>query len=287
MHTMLCTIALSLFAIAPSPAHAQTPANPPAPVSREYRVMLVGNSMTYVNNMPAILRAIGTAEGTPIMTETYASPGGKLSDRLSDGYASAALGRGRFDAIVLQEQGGNLAVCFAGASSSRKAPCAASKHAYATFAEQANGAKTLVFATWGPDRGWDMRLQRSAMIVAREIDGHVFNASAVLDALRKAQPDVDPLLDRKYPSIQASLLLALALYQDITGITPTARDLQIRAPLYPVNVAVAPELAIEMQPALAGEGKVTVVPAALIAPLIQMLDNIKPANEDPRRGNRR
>lgn len=287
MRNLLCTLALSLLAFAASPARAQTPANPASPAAREYRVMLVGNGMLYANNLPAMLRAIGDAQGTPILTETYASPGGKLSERLADGHASAALERARFDAIVLQEQGGNLAVCMAGASASRKAPCAASKHAYASFAEQADGAKPLVFATWGPDRGWDMRLQRSAATIARAVHGKVFSTASLFEAMRKAQPDSDPLPDGKNPSIRASLLLALALYRDITGITPTARDLQIRAPLYPANVAVAADRAMENQPALAGDGKVTVVPAALVAPLIQVLADAKPVDEESGRGRRR
>ena len=99
------------------------------PAPKEYRVLLVGNSLTYTNNLPALLRAVGASQGTTIVTETYAAPGGTLDDRLDEGHVAAALRARKFDAIVLQEQGGHLAACMASAQEQRKAPCAASDRA--------------------------------------------------------------------------------------------------------------------------------------------------------------
>ncbi|MBP9696407.1 MAG: hypothetical protein KBD58_04250, partial [Thermomonas sp.] len=64
------------------PVHAQTDATP----AREYRVLLVGNSLTYTNNLPALLRAVGASQGTPIATESFAAPGGTLIERWNDGH---------------------------------------------------------------------------------------------------------------------------------------------------------------------------------------------------------
>ena len=55
---------------------ASVQAQDPAPT--EYRVLLVGNSLTYTNNLPALLRAVGASQGTPIATESFAAPGGTL-----------------------------------------------------------------------------------------------------------------------------------------------------------------------------------------------------------------
>lgn len=278
MRTWIAALALSLSAILPQPSQAQTaPAAGVAPT--QYRVLLVGNAMSYTNNLPALLRAIGAAQGTPIITETFAAPGGTLNDRLNDGHASAALERNHYDVVVLQEQGGNLAACQTKAQ--RNAPCAASHRAYKAFAEQAQarGAKVLLFASWGPDRKWDGRLMFSIGSVARELDAKLFNAAGALNALRKAQPEAVLFPEPNQPSIQASLMLALALYRDITGNTPTARDLQIRAPLLPYNTNVAGNQPLEAQPGLGDGTAVTVVPGALIAPLIQALPT--KAEEDP------
>lgn len=279
MRPLFATIALVLFAFFPSPSQAQTaPAAAPAPP--QYRVLLVGNSMSYTNNLPAMLRALGAAQGTPIITETYAAPGGTLTERLNDGYATTALAGGHYDVVVLQEQGGNLAACQAKAQ--RTAPCAASRRAYRAFAEQAQarGAKVLLFASWGPDRKWDGRLMFSIGSVARELDAKLFNAAGALNALRKAQPEAVLFPEPNQPSIQASLMLALALYRDITGNTPTARDLQVRAPLLPFNTDVATNRPLEAQPGLGDGGAVTVVPAALLAPLIQALPPLRSEVEE-------
>ena len=120
-HILLC-----IGLIAASPAFAQAGAATP----RDYRVLLVGNSLTYTNNLPALLRAVGAAQGTPIATETYAAPGGTLAERWKEGLVAKSLQERRFDAVVLQEQGGHLAACMASLQEQRKAPCAASQRAY-------------------------------------------------------------------------------------------------------------------------------------------------------------
>ncbi len=243
-----------------------------APAAREYRVLLAGNSLTYTNNLPALLRAVGASQGTTIITETYAAPNGTLAQRWHDGHVADALRARKFDVVVLQEMGGKVAACMATADQ-RKAPCAASVHAYTEIAKLANAAGTqpLVFATWGPDDRWQGRLNRSARMIADKSSAKVFNAAGALSALRKAKPDATLFPDGTHPSTQASLMLALALYRDITGTTPVARDLRVAAPLFPVTAAVSGDSPMETQPGLAGDGKVTVVPASLIEPLIRAL----------------
>ena len=255
-----------LFAV-PLRSNAQA-AQPPA----EYRVLMVGNSLTYTNNLPALLRAVGASQGATIITETYAAPGGSLAERWRDGHAADALRARKFDVVVLQEMGGKLAGCLS-TPDQRKAPCAASVHAYTEFASlaKAGGARTLVFNTWGPDDRWQGKLNRSARMVAEKTSGKVFNAAGALRALRKANPEVTLFPDGTHPSTQASLMLALALYRDIAGTPPVARDLRVTAPLLPVNAAVSAGSALEVQPGIAGDGKATVVPASLIEPLVRAL----------------
>lgn len=268
MRHLLLLLAL-LFA---SNAQAQT-APTDASARSEYSVLLVGNSLISTNNLPALLRAVGTANGVAITTRTFAAPGGKLADRLAEGQVAKALAARHFDAIVLQEQGGHLGACMAGISSQRKAPCAASRRAYASLAElaQARGARVLLMATWGPDDRWTARVARSVDLIARDTDAKVFHAGRLLRALQSGQPEVKVLPDGVHPSTQASLLLALALFHEVTGRTPQAHDLRINAPLLPVNAAVSPASPMEEQPDLAGDGRTIVVPASLITPLLEVL----------------
>ena len=262
------------------PAAAPQAGDPAGP-ARSTAVLFVGNSLTYVNNLPALLRAVGDAQGMTISTETYAAPGGKLAERWREGHVAEALRERRFDVVVLQEQGGHLSACMASVEEQRKAPCAASLRAYRDIAKLAGerGARTLLFQTWGPDEKWQARLDRSLGMVAKQASASIFDAAGALEALHKAQPKVVLYPDGTHPSTQASLMLALALYRDITGVAPIARDLRVRAPLLPVNAAVAADAPIESQPGLAGNDAVTLVPASLLSPLLGALPD-----KDDKRG---
>jgi len=259
---------------------ASVQAQDPAP--KEYRVLLVGNSLTYTNNLPALLRAVGASQGTTITTETYAAPGGTLSERWRDGKAADALRTRKFDAVVLQEQGGHLAACTSSVQEQRKAPCAASVQAYRNFSELASsqGTKVLLFATWGPDDRWQGKLNRSVRMIAKNEDAGVFDAAGALNALHEAQPDVNLYPDGTHPSTLASVMLALALYRDVTGNAPIAKNLRVTAPLLPVNAAVSAASAMESQPGLAGDGKATVIPANLVEPLVNALPDPKDKDKD-------
>ncbi|HWS78290.1 MAG TPA: hypothetical protein VN205_07940 [Thermomonas sp.] len=281
-HLLLCLFALG--ASAPAMA-AQAGGESP----RGYRVLFVGNSLTYTNNLPALLRAVGASQGTPIATITYAAPGGTLIERWNEGHVAAALRDGTFDAVVLQEQGGHLAACMASLQEQRKAPCAASLRAYTEMSRLAagKGGKAMVFATWGPDERWQGKLDRSARLIAQKSSATVFDAAAALRALHKAQPGIDLHPDGSHPSTQASLMLALVLYRDITGSAPLAKDLRVTAPLLPVNAAVSAATPMESQPGLAGDGKATLVPASLIEPLVKAIPEARSSAEmDPARRRR-
>ena len=258
---------------------ASVQAQDPAP--KEYRVLLVGNSLTYTNNLPALLRAVGASQGTTITTETYAAPGGTLSERWRDGKAADALRTRKFDIVVLQEIGGQVG-CLASASRTRTAPCAATVQAHESFVALAkeSGAKTLLFTTWSQDERMQGRINRGMRQLAKENGATVFNAAGAIGALHKAVPATTPYPDGTHPSTLASLMLAVALYRDITGTAPAPQPLRLTAPLLPVNAAVSAATPMEAQSALAGDGKATVVPVALIEPLVKALPDPKDEARD-------
>ena len=108
----------------------------------------------------------------------------------------------------------------------------------------------------------------------------MFDAAGALTALRNAQPEVKLYPDGTHPSTLASVTLALALYRDVTGNAPAAKDLRVTAPLLPVNAAVSPSSAMESQSGLAGDGKATLIPFALVEPLVKALPDPKDAAKD-------
>lgn len=271
-----------LLASLPTLAMAQD-----APATKQaYRVLLVGNSFTYANNLPALLRAVGASQGKTIETETWAAPNGTLAERWRDGHAADALRNRSFDVVVLQEIGGQVG-CLTSASQSRTAPCAASLHAHEEFAKLAgeHGARVLLFTDWARDERAQGRIKGGMRKLAKETNAKVFDAAGAIEAMRKAQPTHTPYPDGSHPSIQASLTLALALYRDVAGATPTPKDLRVAAVLLPPNTAVSPAVALEAQPGMGVDRNVTVVPTSLVEPLVKALPDPskQDEDEDPRR----
>src|SRR5688572_27063200 len=149
---LFLSLSLLLCGIVARVAEPAVAATTTAP--RELRVLFVGNSLVYVNNLPATLRALAAAHVTPvrITTATFVAPGGTVAERWKDGHAAAALRSSKWDAIVLQERGGLLA-CMVDAEQRAQGECRASERAHKQFAELAreHGARTLLLATSGPD----------------------------------------------------------------------------------------------------------------------------------------
>ncbi|MEO6366225.1 MAG: hypothetical protein ABIO38_09310, partial [Luteimonas sp.] len=97
----------------------------------EIRVLFVGNSLTYVNNLPRMVEALASSQpaGPRIETSTFVAPGGSLDERWKDGHASAAMVNGAWDVLVLQERGGLLA-CMADADKRQTTECRNSQRAH-------------------------------------------------------------------------------------------------------------------------------------------------------------
>lgn len=239
---------------------------------RELRVLFIGNSLTYVNNLPATVRALAAAQPAPvrIVTATYAAPGGTVAERWKDGHAADALRNGRWDAVVLQERGGLLA-CLVDAELRSQAECRASERAHKQFAElaSARGAHTLLLATWGPDETWQLKLDRAIKQLASRSSAQVVPAGSTLRTYAAQHPQPPTFPDKVHPGLPATVIMAAQLYRAIVGSDARAVDVTLDFPLLPPNARVMPQAALEMQPQLAGDGTRLVLKAAAIAPLLQ------------------
>lgn len=82
---------------------AGMPASGPAPVPSP-RILFIGNSLTYVNDLPAMVRAIAVAAGQPAPeTEAVAFPNFALEDHWAEGTARRRLEGAHWDFVVLQQ----------------------------------------------------------------------------------------------------------------------------------------------------------------------------------------
>jgi hypothetical protein len=263
--TFVALAGIASFAFAQSPPSAATPA------PRTLRVLFVGNSLVYVNDLPAALRAVAAAQPTPVRieTQTFVAPGGTVAARWKDGKAAAALAGGHWDALVLQERGGLLA-CMVDAEQRTQAECRASDRAHRDFAAKAKAANTrvLLLATWGPDATWQSKLDRAAKQLAGRIDATIVPAGPALRRHAAKHGDAATFPDGIHPSLPATLVMAAQLHRAIVGTAPTATDVTLDFTLLPANAAVNGDSPMESQSALRGTPRKVVVKADAMAALI-------------------
>lgn len=284
---LLALLAVLAFAASPAAA-AQADASGPPGQPRSIRVLLVGNSLTYTNNLPRMVRAIAASQpaGPAIETATYAIPGADLNELWKDGHAAAALRRGGWDVLVLQERGGVVA-CM---PTNRLFPeCRRSIDAHREFTRlaQTTGTRVLLFSTWGriTERTLNHRSsrQRQAEILdsayaslARQLAGggarvEVLPAATLLLAPPDGDPDPAPFTDHVHPSVASSLVVAAALVEAITGHAPSPRDVVIDFPMLPPAARVEGDVPLENQPRLAGDGTRIRLAAQALSPLYARL----------------
>lgn len=230
------------------------------------QVLVLGNSLSYVNDLPALLNGLdGVQPGaTHFHADLLAAPGGSLADRWRDGVAARELASGRWQVLVLQERGGTLA-CVAEPQQRGEPDCQASIAAHREFARlaKAHGMRVLLLGTWGPDAIWQAKLSRGLRQVAAMVDAEPVDAGAGLRARAKADPSLPLTGDRiGHPTLDGSLLVALALYRQLSGHAAVAADFEVRAAMLPPLARVLPDALLSAQGQLAGDGTITRVEAA-------------------------
>jgi hypothetical protein len=67
------------------------------------RILFVGNSLTYTNNLPALVVSIGNAQGKSVYSETLAYPNYAIEDHWNDGKLQKLICEGDFDFVVIQQ----------------------------------------------------------------------------------------------------------------------------------------------------------------------------------------
>lgn len=239
--------------------------------SRELRVLFVGNSLTYVNNLPAMLRSLGRAQPKPVrfVTTTHVAPGSTIAEHWDAGHAAASTRAGRWDAIVLQERGGMLA-CLLEMRQRQAAECRASVRAHAGIAElaRATGARVLLLGTWSPEAALQPRLDRATRQLASRIPATVVATGDALHAHARERGYPATFPDGIHPGLPATVIIAARLHAALTGEAPQPADLLIDFALLPPSAPVRPDLPLEDQLPLAPNVRPLLLRADAIAPLL-------------------
>jgi hypothetical protein len=202
-------ILMLVFALASTSCGSGASEPPPG---ADLRVLFLGNSLTQFNDLPGLVASIADAAGGPrVTTESVVFGGGSLEDLWNQGDALAAIDRGGWDVVVLQQ----------GPSALPESRVLLLRDT-GRFAERirAAGGRPALYMIWPPlDRAdeWDA-VTESYTAAARSVDGLLLPAGeAIREALRQ-RPSLDLLAaDHFHPTPKGSYLAALVIYAGLTS----------------------------------------------------------------------
>jgi hypothetical protein len=182
----------------------------PRPVG-DLRVLFIGNSLTEANDLPRMVANIAGGAGTQGVTvEAVDFGGASLEDHWNRGEALAAIARGGWDVVVLQQ----------GPSALPESRLLLVDYAH-RFADRirAAGARPALYMVWPPlDRAgdWDA-VTESYTAAARAVDGLLFPAGEALREALRRKPTLDLLqTDQFHPTATGTYLAALVIYAGLT-----------------------------------------------------------------------
>jgi hypothetical protein len=185
--------------------------NSSTPTGNGIRVLYIGNSLTYSNDLPAIVAEIGKQEGLEITYLSMVIGGYSLEDHWNEGSAQKGIIAGNYDFVVLQQ----------GPSALPESQVLLLAYAE-KFASVSRGTKTktLLYMVWpSGDRSFDLDNVIYSYTQAAASTGSLL-APAGLAWKNAWQVDSSlPLYsgDNFHPSVMGSLLAALTVYGAITS----------------------------------------------------------------------
>lgn len=216
-----------------------------APLADPLRVLFVGNSLIYYNDLPGIVAGLAVAAGQkPPYCRSVVHGGYSLEDHWIQGDALKAIGQGRWDYVVLQQgpSGSNDGRDELRRYTLRLAP-----------AIRKAGARAALYMVWpGLDRPRDFGdIAVSYRLAARDVDGLFVPAGEAWRIVRKAAPQIVLYrADGFHPTPTGSYLAALVFVGKLYGLSPVGLPAALRLPSGE-SLSVAPENAKILQDAAA------------------------------------
>jgi hypothetical protein len=187
----------------------------PKMIGAGVRVLFIGNSYTYVNDVPGLVQALAdSAHGDSIAVETVAFADFALVDHWNDGTALREIRKGGWCWVVLQQGPSSLDV--------NRDTLRLWTKAFAREI-QSVGARPVLFSAWPQaNRVQDFdRAVASYSLAAADVNGLLAPvASAWLAAWRRDSTLHLYANDGLHASPEGSYLAALAIYGAVLGRTP-------------------------------------------------------------------
>jgi hypothetical protein len=198
---------LLLFAAAP-PMQAGDEKKP-------IRVLFIGNSYIFVNDLPNMIAALAKAGNERRFVHARETPGGRsLEQQWKDGKAIKRIAEGKWDYVVLQEQ------------SQRPLTDRERMFEFAGKLDAENkrhGAKTLLYQTWArqdaPEKQAD--LSKAYFDLGKELGAKVIPVGDAWSLALKGDPKlVMHHADKSHPNKAGTYLAACVFYAAVYGKSP-------------------------------------------------------------------
>jgi hypothetical protein len=196
---------------------------------RPERVLFVGNSLIYRNDLPSQFAQLASAAlGRPVEAEMLARGGAHLSHHVAAGVVQRELASGRYTALVMQEFGGGLR-CHAELAKFGFT-CQASHAAHAELASlaQQHGAHPVLLGSYRMRTDDAIALSLAESELAERI-GALHAGLGDFPALRATHPDwlwLDPE-DGQHPGLDLTLLMALRTLRRLYRQSPPAQAMSL------------------------------------------------------------
>lgn len=206
--------------------------------SKTYRVLLIGNSFTYYNDMNkprGLFYQIATNAGYKVFVDSVYKGGYYLHQYLdeNDEYGKQVLRRltsgTKYDIVVLQDQ--------SAVPISNPADFYDACRRFKTLID-ANGAEMWLYETWGYKAGqkslssygrdtfdMEMKLRAAYTAIGEELGVPVAYVGAAFSRMYTDHPEIDIYHeDLKHPGVMGSYLIAWTLFGTIFGVDPATLE---------------------------------------------------------------
>ena len=202
------------------------------------RILFVGNSLTYVGNLPATFAAMANANGHRVHSAMIVRGGATLDQRVTDGSVRRALAAYRPAVLVLQERGGDL-LCMP-----TEDACAKSRHAIRTLAQAGHdaGVRVMLLGSYQAHPRASVELIEREHAAAEQASTPYVEISESLRRLSNKAPTLAWYhADGIHPGPALTLLDAIQLYRTLFSAIPT-QGFDVAAPIYTPSSGLLPEL---------------------------------------------
>lgn len=199
------------------------------------RVLFIGNSYTYFNNLPGVLAEFGKSGGGPqIETDMVVAGGFTLKQHFEGTRAVPKIREGNWDYVVLQEQSTLGRSKYINGKPTINSPETFHENVRLLHEEiTKSGGKTVLMLTWArkstPQH--QATLTNAYMTIGMELGVRVAPVGLVWKEVHERNKDIELYMeDGSHPTPQGTYLAACVLYTTITGKSPSRLPNHVKVP---------------------------------------------------------